>query len=97
MTADPSGAEQVEKATSPETVMQGSSSGSPSWNPAEGFLKLDVVVTDRSGEPIGGLALQDFKLWEDGVPNKILSLQEHGWFSGENESPSQLVLFVDAS
>jgi VWFA-related protein len=97
MTADPSGAEQVEKATSPETVMQGSSSGSPSWNPAEGFLKLDVVVTDRSGEPIGGLALQDFKLLEDGLSNKILSLQEYGGFSGENESPLQLVLFIDAS
>jgi VWFA-related protein len=93
----PHGAEQVEKTTSPKTVTQGSSSGSPSWNPAEGFLKLDVVVTDRSGEPIAGLALQDFKLWEDGVPNKILSLQEYGGFSGKNESPSQLVLFVDAT
>jgi VWFA-related protein len=97
LTADPSGAEQVEKTTSPTTVTQGSSSGSPSWNPAEGFLKLDVVVTDRSGEPTAGLALQDFKLWEDGVPNRILSVQEHGGFSGENESPFQLVLFVDAS
>jgi VWFA-related protein len=35
------------------------------------LVLVDVVVTDRSGDPVLDLGLEDFELREDGVPQKI--------------------------
>lgn len=37
----------------------------------------DVVVTDAHGRPIAGLHRRDFKVSEDGVPQRILSFEAH--------------------
>ena len=36
---------------------------------------LDVVVTDRHGDYVGGLKQSDFQIFEDGVPQRIRSFQ----------------------
>ena len=41
----------------------------------EGRIKLDVVVTDKSGKPVSGLDLKDFTLLDNSLPAKILSFQ----------------------
>src|SRR5580658_8735703 len=41
----------------------------------QGPIKLDVVVTDKSGKPVLGLELKDFTVLEDKLPAKILSFQ----------------------
>ena len=41
----------------------------------EGRIKLDVVVTDKSGKPVSGLDLKDFTLLDNNLPAKILSFQ----------------------
>jgi VWFA-related protein len=38
-------------------------------------VELDVVVTDKSGKPVGGLQEQDFTVLDSGKPSKILSFQ----------------------
>jgi VWFA-related protein len=38
---------------------------------------LEVVVTNASGKPVAFLPQQDFQLFEDGVPQPILSFEEH--------------------
>jgi VWFA-related protein len=38
---------------------------------------LDVVVSDKSGAPVGGLTENDFHVFEDGKPQKIASFKEH--------------------
>ena len=42
---------------------------------AEGMIKLDVMVTDKSGKSVAGLEPKDFILTDNGVPEKILSFQ----------------------
>jgi VWFA-related protein len=62
---------------------------------AEGLIKLDVVVTDAGGKPVSGLEREDFKLLEDGQPQKILSFQEfHGQGAGP-EPPVKILLLID--
>ena len=46
---------------------------------AEGLIKLDVVVTDGGGNPVAGLGRDEFKLLEEGQPQKILSLSAISW------------------
>lgn len=47
-------------------------------------LLLDVVVTDANNQPIKGLAEGDFTVFEDNVPQKILSFEAH------SDSPTSL-------
>jgi hypothetical protein len=43
----------------------------------EGRIKLDVMVTDKSGKPVSGLDLKDFTLLDNSLPAKILSFQAY--------------------
>jgi VWFA-related protein len=38
---------------------------------------LDVVVSDGNGNPVTGLAQEDFRVFEDGKPQRIASFKEH--------------------
>src|ERR1035441_10078580 len=38
-------------------------------------MTLDVVVTDKSGKPVSGLAQKDFTLLDNKQPQKIVSFQ----------------------
>lgn len=55
------------------------------------LVNVYVTVTDQRGAPIGNLKKDDFKLREDGVPQKIAV------FSKESQLPLSIVLAVDTS
>jgi VWFA-related protein len=61
----------------------------------EGLIKLDVVVTDRSGKPVPGLHAQDFALLENGKPNRVVSFQASDGVSTRPESPVEVIVVID--
>ena len=63
------------------------------------ILNFDVVVTDRNGNHIRGLAKEDFEILESGKQREITNFSEFGPAIGELKSeeapPRHIVLFVD--
>ncbi len=55
------------------------------------LVNVFTTVTDKNGAPIGGLKKDDFKVLEDGVPQKIAV------FARESALPLSIVLGMDAS
>jgi Ca-activated chloride channel family protein len=55
------------------------------------LVNVFVTALDQQGAPVGGLTKDNFKLTEDGVPQKIAV------FSRESELPLSIVLAVDVS
>lgn len=55
------------------------------------LVNVFATVTDQNGAPIGGLKKEDFKVYEDGVPQNIAV------FARESALPLSIVLGVDAS
>ncbi len=69
-------------------------------NAGEGRIKLDVVVTDKSGKPVTGLELSDFTLLDNGQPSKILSfhaVDSHsaGGSKQAADPPVEVILLLD--
>jgi VWFA-related protein len=63
-------------------------------------ILLDVVVTNRSGKAIPGLAEKDFVVRDNGSPQKILSFRANGSATAPNETqpaktPVKIILMVD--
>jgi VWFA-related protein len=58
-------------------------------------ITLDVVVTDKSGKPVGGLQQQDFTLIDNKQPQKILSFQAVEGGAKTADPPVSVVLVVD--
>lgn len=48
----------------------------PIFRTTTAAVTVDVVVRDKAGQPIFGLTQNDFELFEDGVPQKIISVDE---------------------
>ena len=63
----------------------------PSANPHDP-ITLDVVVSDRTGNPIPGLQQQDFTLLDNKQPQKLLSFHA----IDRTEPPPEVILLVDA-
>jgi VWFA-related protein len=59
-------------------------------------ISLDVVVTDKSGNPMPGLQQQDFTLLDDKQPQTILSFRATDQTSKPDDPPQQAFLLVDA-
>ena len=59
---------------------------------ADGKIHLDVVVTPRSGPPVGDLQQQDFTIVDNKAPRTITSFQV---VTGR-EAPIRVVLVIDA-
>src|ERR1700756_4604447 len=57
-------------------------------DPSQGMIRLDVVVTDKSGNPVAGLKQQDFTLRDNREPGKIVSFQA---FDGVTAMPDAAV------
>ncbi|MSO62921.1 MAG: VWA domain-containing protein [Acidobacteria bacterium] len=45
-------------------------SGQPIFRGGVNFVRVDVIVTDRQGNPVNDLKLEDFEIAEDGKPQK---------------------------
>lgn len=61
---------------------------------AAGPITLNVVVTDKGGHPIRGLAQQDFSLLDDKQPAAIRSFMAHDLSTAQND-PQTMVLLID--
>src|ERR1041385_8365627 len=55
------------------------------------LVNVFVTVTDKNGAPVGSLTKDNFKLSEDGEPQKIAV------FARESELPLSIVLLTDTS
>jgi VWFA-related protein len=58
-------------------------------------IMLDVVVTDKSGKPIPGLEQQDFTLFDNKEPSKILSFAAVPGGTAAADPPVEVILLVD--
>jgi len=59
-------------------------------------MKLDVVVTDKSGKPVPGLGLSDFTLFDNSQPSKILSFHSSEPVAANPDPPAEVILVLDA-
>jgi VWFA-related protein len=72
----------------------------PSAGLPQGKIKLDVVVTDGSGKPVGGLGRQDFTLSDNKKPQPILSFSAVNGVNGNGtaaDPPVEVILLIDAT
>lgn len=60
----------------------------------DGRIHLDVVVSDKAGNPIGGLTAGDFTLLDNRKPRKIDSFQALNGANAQGD-PVQIVLAID--
>lgn len=57
------------------TPTQAANPHNPTFTVNVRLVVLDVVVTDRAGKPVDGLTAKDFQIFEDGVVQRIRSLE----------------------
>jgi VWFA-related protein len=71
----------------------------PSPSPAQGQIKLDVLVTDAAGRPVAGLQQGDFTLLDDKKPQPILFFRGADGSIGQGaaEPPVEVILLIDAT
>jgi VWFA-related protein len=62
-------------------------------------MKIDVVVTDEAGQPVGGLTQQDFTLLDNKKPQPIRSFRAVNGAVGEGiaDPPVEVILLVDVT
>src|ERR1700675_252226 len=61
----------------------------------ESTIRLDVVVNDKSGKPVAGLQQSDFTLFDNKLPEKILSFEAVPGAAPDSE-PAEVILVVDS-
>ena len=47
----------------------------PTFRTDINFVRVDVIVTDKKGEPVTDLSQKDFQVWEDGDPQDVESFK----------------------
>lgn len=60
-----------------------------------GMIRLDVNVTDKSGDPVAGLAQQDFTLLDHGQPVEIVTFQGFDGMDARSDPPREVILVID--
>jgi VWFA-related protein len=63
-------------------------------SPASTALDLEVIVTDKAGNPEGGLQKSDFSLWDDGKPTAVEGFEISDQSSSQQVS-TEIILVVD--
>jgi len=63
---------------------------------SHGLVRLDVVVSDKSGSPITGLKPEDFTLFDNGQPLKLVSFRARTDKPKSLDNPVELILVIDA-
>ena len=74
----------------------GKPTGSPYSAAPQGSLTLDVVVTDKSGAPLGGLQLPDFKLFDNQQSRDLVSVHAASAMNPNADPPVEVYLVIDA-
>jgi VWFA-related protein len=59
------------------------------------MIRLDVMVTDKSGKSIAGLEPGDFTLLDHGLPEKILSFRAFDGITVKPDPPVEVILVID--
>ena len=83
---------QSEEASAPQVAELGTR---PSLDATEGVIRLDVVVTDKSGKAVTGLEAKDFTLLDNGQPSRIVSFHAFDGVVTRPDPPVEVVLVVD--
>jgi VWFA-related protein len=65
------------------------------YDPAQGTIRLDVEVKDKSGYPVTGLRQQDFTLQDNGQPGTIVTFQSFDALSRRADPPVEVILVID--
>ena len=64
-------------------------------DPTQGMIRLDVVVTDKSGNPVTGLKQQDFTLRDNARLGKIVTFQTSGGVTAKPDSHVEIIFVID--
>ena len=81
----------------PTAAAQAPATSPASTTPATDHrISLDVVVTDKAGNPVRGLAEQDFTLLDDKQPRKITSFQATDGTNRTADPALQVFFVIDA-
>jgi VWFA-related protein len=64
-------------------------------DPTQGMIRVDVVVTDKSGNPVTGLKQQDLLLKDNTQPGKIVSFQAYDGMIAKPGTPVEVILVID--
>jgi VWFA-related protein len=59
----------------------------------EGLIKLNVIVSDEHGRPVGGIQSKDFRLLDNGHPSTVLSFRQFGGLAPVPQV--QIILVID--
>jgi VWFA-related protein len=78
-----------------QTVAAAQAGAVPAPSTPEGRIKLDVLVTDKSGKPVSGLDLKDFTLLDNNQPAKILSFHASDGTPQGGDPPVEVILLID--
>ncbi len=62
---------------------------------AEGYVRLDVTVTDKKGKPVTGLGQQDFTLLDNGLGAKPVTFHAFDEGAVRPDPPTEVILVID--
>jgi VWFA-related protein len=62
---------------------------------SNGTMTLDVVVTDKSGAPVGGLLPGDFKLLDNKEPQTLVSVEAARGMTAKADPPVEAIVLID--
>ena len=62
---------------------------------AQGLIRLDLVVKDKSEKPVTGLDAKDFLSLDNGQPSKIVSFRAFNGVSAKPDPPAEVILVID--
>jgi VWFA-related protein len=67
----------------------------PLHDPTQGMIRVDLVVGDKSGNPVVGLKQQDFVLRDNAQPGRIVSFQSFDGITAKPDTPVEVILVID--
>lgn len=61
----------------------------------EGLIRLDATVTDQAGKSVAGLQRADFKLLDNGQPQKIVAFRASKALSAGADDSLTIIILLD--